>query len=140
MRGLFVLAVLAAVPAHAQTFDEVRAVVEEITLENIQSAFCSAEANCAPATEAEMAEYPLAPEVSRAVMEVAIRSYAAQACGLDPNIQSFVPMMQSIASSGEFSDRQIAFVGVQHGVTFGFLEERSDLTCNEGWRQEFGLE
>ncbi|MEO0485777.1 MAG: hypothetical protein AAF092_07685 [Pseudomonadota bacterium] len=140
MRVLIVLAALAAAPAHAQTFDEVRAVVEEITLENIQAALCQPNANCAPATEAERATYPLPEDMSRAVMEVAIRSYAAQTCGLDPDQVSFIPMMQGLRSSGDFSDRELAFVGVQHGVTFGFLEQSSQFECNAAWRQEFGME
>lgn len=115
--------------------------IEKLTLQNIQRAICNpaTQKKCAPATLNEFKAYPLSGAVSLQVYENAVRSAAAVSCNLDFVGLVYRPMMQRFRKSNQFSQRQIAYIGLQHGITMGTLEGSDGVQCNEAWKKSFGL-
>ena len=48
-------------------------------------------------------------------------------------------MMKRFRNSNEFSQRQLAYIGLQHGITMGALEGNEGVQCNAAWKEAFGL-
>ena len=134
------LLVALATGATAQSQDELVRQSEALTLDYIQNGFCGSDVPCEPATKEERLAYPLPTEMSYSVVLSAAQSVAAKECGLDHSSVVFQPMMRAARITGAFSDRQLAFIAVQHGVALGLLESAGIISCTAQWRGHFGLE
>lgn len=75
-------------------------------------------------TEEERAQELIPFEDKRRVVERGIVSSFANICGFDEIARSFLPFMQEERSEHEWSDKQSAYIGLLHGVTFGVMERR----------------
>jgi hypothetical protein len=85
---------------------------------------------------AETTEERAAPIVPRNLevqtIDRALLSAAMEACELDSSSLSFLPYMQRIRASGRYSERQIAYIGLLHGISFGYLSTQiEDLVCSQ---------
>lgn len=110
---------LPAAPAGAQPSDDRNATAaREITalaLANIQRARCGS-TPCAPATDAERANPPIAETQARGIVAAGLISAFAEHCGLDWQMRSFAPLMRKLRTDLRFSERQMALAGVMHGI------------------------
>lgn len=64
---------------------------------------------------------PRALEVQ--TIDRALLSAAMNVCGLDSDELSYLPYMRKIRASGRYSDKQLAYVGLLHGIAMGFLQQ-----------------
>jgi hypothetical protein len=65
-------------------------------------------------------------------IERALLSAAMDSCELDSGSLSYLPYMQKLRASRRYSDKQIAYIGLLHGVSSGHLAgEIGDLACTE---------
>lgn len=124
-----------AVPAAAQ--DEVGpppALVDKLTAaarDNLTSARLS-DGSPAPAETTEELARPLVPRILEVqTIERALMSAVMATCQLDSEALSYRPYMQAIRASGRYSDKQIAYLGLLHGLSMGFLGSSLDAAmCN----------
>lgn len=64
-------------------------------------------------------------------IERGLLSAAMATCGLDSDAFSYLPYMRAIRASARYSDKQIAYIGLLHGVTLGALGPSIDAgICN----------
>jgi hypothetical protein len=78
---------------------------------------------CAPATAAERANPPITDEQARAIVTAGIISVLAEHCELDWEKRNFFPLMRHHRETLKMTERQMALVGLLHGVTMGAYEE-----------------
>ena len=58
-------------------------------------------------------------------------SAAMNVCGLDSDELNYLPYMRAIRESARYSDKQLAYIGLLHGVTLGTLGPSLDASiCN----------
>ena len=102
-----------------------------LALANIAHALCESDRFCAPATAAELAIPPITLDEARAVIRRGVVSGAAQACGIDWRRLSFLPMMSHWRHSKRKTERQMALIGLVHGIAQGQAHNvRSQQPCN----------
>ena len=116
--------------------DHVRGIVL-LGLENMPRLKCENRQPCAPATADEKADPPLTIPEGRAVIRRGVLSGIAEHCGLDWQRRNFVPMMAYWRTTVKKSERQLALVGVVHGITRGRPQAimRSQGPCTDQARQ-----
>lgn len=106
--------------------------------DNLSKARLSEGSPIAPET-AEEKSRPLVPMdmLQRTVDRGAITAQA-EWCGLDWKNRSFIPFMQQERNRGTWSDKQLAYIGLLHGVTQGSYENamRSVGECNASQRAQ----
>ena len=132
------------VAAHAQpnrmpsslSDDQVRRVLV-LALDNISRARCD-NSPCAPATAEEKANPPLTLAEARAIMQRGVLSAAAQYCGLDWGKQNFEPMMAHWRRDLKKNERQMALIGLVHGVMQGMTKFDSQAACSAEMRDNIG--
>jgi len=134
------LALAMAAPASAQTLLRPDAEMVEtftrIARDNLPLARLPDGSNVPPETAEERA----LPIVPSALAEQTVRrgflSGELQTCGVDPQQHSFVPYMTALRTSGRYSDRQLAYVGLLHGVSQGFAHSamaKAVRSCSPGF-------
>jgi hypothetical protein len=121
--ALCVLGVVAAFgqprpPAEFLADESVRHYVG-LALANLGRAKCTNDQFCAPATPAEIANPPISVDEARAVIHRGTVSGVAEACGLEWVDRSFVPMMSYWRHSERKTERQMALIGLLHGIAQG---------------------
>jgi hypothetical protein len=113
-----------AQPASPEFPDEALRKVLEIALQNIQRALCEDLKPCAPATPEELANPPISIEHARAIVLSGARTGLANWCGLDGKQRNYFPMMRHYRHVLRFNERQMALVGILHGIQVGTLERQ----------------
>jgi hypothetical protein len=121
--ALWVLGVVAAFgqsrpPAELLSDENVRHYIG-LALANLGRAKCANEQFCAPATPAELANPPITLDEARAVIHRGTVSGVARACDLEWVNRSFVPMMSYWRHSQRKTERQMALIGLLHGIAQG---------------------
>ncbi|MEM7269850.1 MAG: hypothetical protein AAF401_11420 [Pseudomonadota bacterium] len=109
--------------------------IQRMALAGIEMAYCSDQVYCAPATEAELHSPPVDPATMEQTISVAALSVLAENCGFDFERQVFAPYMQSLRADGGLAERQIAIVGVSHGIVMGLFDEEAQFQCSDEARQ-----
>jgi len=93
-----------------------------LALDNYAKARCGKEL-CAPATAAERANPPITDEQARAIVTAGTISIMAEHCQLDWERRNFIPLMRHHRETLKMTERQMALVGLLHGITMGALAE-----------------
>lgn len=106
--------------------------LQTLALDNISNAICDNGQKCAPATAQEKAKPPLSASDAELVISRAFLSAYASRCGLDWQKLNFVPMMRYLRSTVKLNERQMAIVGVMHGIVQGIGERVQG--CDDGMR------
>ena len=101
---------------------ELREKLLRTALDNLPKALCG-DGPCAPATPEELRTPPLTDPQVQTVISASIVSAMAEHCGLDWSKRNFAPMMQYHREQLKLSDRQVALVGLLHGVGMGVVGE-----------------
>jgi hypothetical protein len=92
-------------------------------LQNIEHAVCDGFNPCAPATAAELENPPIPLDAARSALTAGIRTALANWCGLDGNRRSVLPMQQHLRKMG-FNNRQMALMGLMHGIQHSVVSEQ----------------
>jgi hypothetical protein len=90
--------------------------IVQMALDNIHYSRCEAETLCEPVRPEERASPPITIVEARAIMNRGILSGAAQLCGLDWQRQNFGPMMAYWRNTAKKNERQMALIGLLHGI------------------------
>jgi hypothetical protein len=93
-----------------------------LALDSYPKARCGKEP-CAPATAAERAKPPITDDQARAIVTAATISVLAEHCQLDWEKRNFIPLMRHHRETLKMSERQMALVGLLHGITMGAYAE-----------------
>ncbi len=125
----------AASPAVAQEVGPPPQLVDDLTAvarDNLSQARLSDGSNVPAETPEERAQ-PIVPRsLELQTIERALLSAAMDACELDSVSLSYLPYMQKLRASQRYSDKQIAYVGLLHGVSSGYMSGQiEDLACSE---------
>jgi len=106
----------------------------EIALNNIQKTLCKPpDQPCAPATAKERATPPISDQQAQTIVASGIISALGKHCGLDWQRFNFQPLMSYHREKLQMTSRQIALVGLLHGITMGAVRkdvERSACTSD----------
>lgn len=124
MRFAIALAALLALPAAAQddpfakySTPEATAAALQLALRGLGDADCgTGPASCEPATEAELADPPLATFFAQAGMETGLTSALMQWCDLDWEARSFLPLMNYHREAMRLDERQLTLLALVHGI------------------------
>jgi hypothetical protein len=114
-----IIAMATQVAAGAQEPSEPHQKLLKLALDNLQKALCGNGQPCAPATASERANPPVTDEQARAIVGAGTISVLAEHCGLDWTRRNFMPMMQYHRQKLKMNRRQMALVGLLHGITMG---------------------
>ena len=114
--------------------DEQVARVRMLALDNISRALCGA-APCAPASATEQASPPLTLDETRRVMARGMISEAGEQCGLDWRMSNFLPMMTYWRHIMKKDERQLALIGLVHGIAQGFARSDTAMVCTPQMRE-----
>ncbi|GGC55439.1 hypothetical protein [Chelatococcus reniformis] len=87
-----------------------------LALTNISRAKCEDLKPCAAPTADEKAHPPISIAEARAAMKAGIVSGIAEHCGLDWHRRTFVPMMVYHRKAVQMNERQMALMGLLHGM------------------------
>jgi hypothetical protein len=115
-----VLAQSVAPPAPKQ---ELHRAFLAVAIDNFDKAMCGQGQSCAPATAAERANPPLSDEQARSIVSAGVISVTADHCGLDWQRWNFVPLMRHHRETLKLNEREMALVGLLHGITMGQVGE-----------------
>jgi hypothetical protein len=125
---LFAIPALALLAASAQAQPARSLITDELVrgmlsraLDGIDQALCANE-RCASAAAAEKSNPPVSVPEARAVVVRGILAGFAENCGLNWRQRSFQPMMQYWRQTMKKSERQLALIGVLHGVAVGTVK------------------
>lgn len=91
-----------------------------------------------PETPQELTGPIIAPELIRQTVLRGFLTGEMQACGMDWQEDSFGPYMTTVRAARRYSGKQLAYIGLLHGVSQGrALQEMAERTapCSEGERQ-----
>jgi hypothetical protein len=112
-----------AAPAASLLNDaQVRSVLM-LALDKIGSALCTNTRPCAPATEEEKANPPVSIPEARSILGRAVLSGVAEKCGFNWRDRSFLPMMQHWRQTMKKNERQMALIGMIHGLGMGLANQ-----------------
>jgi len=121
-------------PQSSLSDDAVRRVLS-LALDNISRARCDNMQPCAPATAEEKANPPLELAEARLVIQRGVLSAMAQHCGLDWQKQNFAPMMAYWRQNMKKNERQMALIGLLHGIMQGMAKPDGQTTCTAEMRE-----
>ncbi|MDP8993564.1 MAG: hypothetical protein M3N07_01065 [Pseudomonadota bacterium] len=132
------VAVAAATGAAAQVLIQpdaaMVAMFDRMARDNLTLARLPDGTNVPPETAEERAQPIVPPALTEQTVRRGFLSGEMQACGLDP-MQSFLPYMAALRASGHYSDRQLAYVGLLHGLGQGFAHSelsKAVRSCSRG--------
>jgi hypothetical protein len=113
-----------------------------LALDNIQRARCENNAHCAAATAEERKQPPLSIAEGRSIMQRGVLSGLAQHCGLDWRTRNFLPMMAHWRLGTKKSARQMALVGLVHGIMQGQIQNAAAKqgACSDQMRQSIDVQ
>jgi hypothetical protein len=114
--------VAAQTPATPSPRPELHRQFLSMALDNYLGALCGNQP-CAPASAAERATPPITDDQARAIVAAATISIMAEHCQLDWERRNFVPLMRHHRERLKMNERQMALVGLLHGITMGALDE-----------------
>ncbi len=109
-----------------------------LALDNMSRARCEDMKPCAPATAAEKANPPITVAEARMIVHRGTLSGTAERCGLDWRKRNFEPMMAYWRQKMKKNERQMALIGLMHGIMQGMVEGNRKLSCTAEIRE--GLE
>lgn len=110
-----------------------------MALDDIQRAQCGPSGQqCAPATPEEKSTLPLTVLEAQMIVDRGLVSGVAEHCGLAWQRQNFVPMMAYWRDIQKKTERQMALIGVMHGIVQGQTAKAfaSRGACTAQQRQE----
>jgi hypothetical protein len=93
---------------------------------------------CAPATDEEKANPPVALEDARRAMRVGLLAGTAEFCGLDWQSRIFRPFLAHQHRTLKLSPRQVAIISMLHGTMQGFMvdsHKKRGTPCSDQMRQ-----
>jgi hypothetical protein len=133
-----------ATPLAAQEVGPPPALVDLLSVEarrNLAKARLADGSQVPPETPEELAQ-PLVPRsLEIQTIERALLSAGMETCGLNSTELSYLPYMAKIRASERYSDKQIAYVGLLHGMSLGYLGSALDpAMCTEGLVEDFKTE
>jgi len=115
--------------------DEIVRKVLMVALDNIGRARCANNKPCAPATAEEKANPPITMAEARIVIHRGSLSGAAEVCGLDWAKRNFEPMMTYWRHTAKKNERQMALIGIMHGITQEFGRAGFKSGCTKELRE-----
>lgn len=127
MRRLLALAacLLLAAPVSAQMSPPPPELVDQLTA-HARTALPRARlrdgSHLPPETEAERARPIVARALEVQTIERGLLTARIEACALDWQRLSYLRYMAALRSSGRYSDKQMAYVGMLHGITQGIAQ------------------
>jgi hypothetical protein len=142
------LVAITAPSAHAQNppqnpllSDEHVQRVLMLALDNIQRGMCENLQPCAPTTDAEKRNPPITMAEARAVMHRGVLSGVAVHCDMDWAQRNFQPMMAHWRHTVKKSPRQMATIGMVHGIMQGMTgpQNSAEKKCDARLRQNLDL-
>jgi hypothetical protein len=138
--GLISLVVVASAGAQAPFPEGMTRKLLQLALENIHRGRCENFKPCDPATPQEKANPPLTLIEAQQVIDRAVLSGAAMHCKLDWQNRNFTPMMAYWRGTQRKTERQMALVGLIHGIVQGMIAPSAERpsACPEEMRK--GLE
>jgi hypothetical protein len=111
-----------AAPSSLAGNDDLVRKMEQITRDNLSSFKLPDGSNVSEETP-EDRQKPIIPFYdAKEVVNRGILTASAVHCGMDGIEKSFAPFMRKQRASGQFTDRQMAYIGGLHGVTQGVFE------------------
>jgi hypothetical protein len=133
-----------AAPVAAQEGGPPPALVDDLTAaarSNLSAARMSGGSQVPAETPEELAQ-PLVPRsLEVQTIERALLSAAIKACGLDYVALNYLPYMAKIRASGRYSDKQIAYIGLLHGISTGYLGRDLDTAmCTDAFSADMTSE
>src|SRR5882672_6903363 len=93
-----------------------------LALDNITRARCDNVKPCAAATAEEKTNPPVSISEARSIMHRGIISARAEHCGLDWQTRNYAPMLSYWRHGIRKSERQMALIGLIHGIVLGMLK------------------
>lgn len=116
--------------------EQVRRIVT-MALDSIPRARCENAQPCAPATAEERANPPVTMAEGRFIIQRGILSAGGHICGLDWQKQNFLPMMAYWRNTMKKNERQMAMIGLVHGIAQGLGMGRPDqqIECTSQMRE-----
>ena len=102
------------------TDEKVREALQS-ALRHIDRARCDGLRPCAPATPDELRTPPISLEHARAAMRAGLASGGMEWCRLDWQQRSFRPMMDHYRKVAGLNERQMALMGLLHGMHQGLM-------------------
>lgn len=107
--------------SHSKDSDFVTKVME-VARANITSAKLL-DGSFVPPETLEEKKYPIIPfEDAKRVVEVGQTSGIAAWCGVEWEKPSFIKLMEKERQKSTWSDKQLAYIGLVHGVSMGMVE------------------
>jgi len=88
-----------------------------------------------PASATEQVSPPLTLDETRRVMARGMISEAGEQCGLDWRISNFLPMMTYWRHIMKKDERQLALIGLVHGIAQGFARSDTAMVCTPQMRE-----
>lgn len=152
MRLLFILLIIWFVPCISYADDKPgtysplslnKDLVEHITQvarKNLPKAKLSNNSFVGEETPEERKTELLPFEFRQVVVDRGIFSATAEWCGYEWKDSSFSAFMQKQRSSGKWTDKQLAYIGLIHGVTMGTMESQFEKAgkCTEQYKKSIG--
>lgn len=90
-----------------------------MALDEIQRAQCGLGQQCVPATVEEKSSPPVTVAEAQTIVDRGLVSGVAEHCGFDWQRQNFMPMMAYWRETQKKSERQLALIGLMHGIVQG---------------------
>ena len=106
-----------------------------IALDRIGRALCEGKNRCAPTTAEESANPPITIAEARLVIHRGALSGAAERCALDWQGRNFQPMMTYWRRTLKKNERQMALIGILHGLVQGIGASNAKLACTDEMRK-----
>jgi hypothetical protein len=94
-----------------------------LALDNIHRGLCEGSQPCAPATAEEKANPPIPIAEARLIIHRGVLSAAGEHCGLDWRARNFGPMMAYWRHTMKKDERQMALIGLTHGIMQGLSKQ-----------------
>lgn len=117
---------------------DIYALLGDIARKNLKEAKTS-ETEFIGEETAEQMKDPLLDDAHRKrVIDRGMISVYSEWCGMDYKEQSYLPFMTHERAKKKWSDKQIAYIGVLHGVTMGLFKEKVSAlgTCPDQLKQK----
>jgi hypothetical protein len=129
---LVVLMILATTSAFAQTsyepFSKVSTVpnvvmsIKRLTDDNLDKGHDKAGHSLAPITAEERAKGVIPPDaMKRAIDHGSFTAYDEWCGNTDWEEKTYLPFMKQERDNGKWTDRQLAYIGMMHGISMGFV-------------------
>ena len=121
------------VPLFFEPPDSLVAAVDEVARRNLAQAKLSDGASVPPETAEERSRPLIPPEESRLAVDTGMVSGTANWCGLEWQRGHYLGYMKWQRSRGLWSEKQLAYIALLHGIAMGIAEREFGETgaCSE---------